>query len=171
MKDGQRVTIAESEVMGRLPILVLSTVLAVVGFGQITGTASRAIASAGGAELDYVWAITLIAAWALVVTARLWRDPREAATLEVTGIVLVIAGVATYVWAIFDGAVHDGASLWSAIEGRAMLLGLATATILNITGRAILLVRRMIWTPRLGRGDVDLDTTPPDLPPTAPRSR
>lgn len=136
------VAIAEARVMGKLPVLVLSLALSAASLGQIADVpASKAIGEFGGTALDYVWVACLLLSTTFVAGSWFIRDNGRSAIIEIGGIALLVLGLATY-----------AAALWSlpgGLTNRLIIFALVGSSILNTTGRAALLWRRVVWVERV----------------------
>lgn len=134
--------ISNSRVMGSHAVTVTAAVMAVTGAGQLLGLGGSAVLSQfGGAWLDLMWSWMLVVAFFLVLAAR-WREAKDAidaAWLEIGGILLIAV-----VFILFTGVVIAYTE-----GGGALFLTCAfVAQTLNMLGRGMLLLRRIIWLER-----------------------
>lgn len=138
MKD-VTVNIGDSQVMGRLPVMVTSTVLSLTAISQVTeGLGSEVLTTFGGTWLNWFWFVCAMLSSVLVYAARLNANkrPQNSAILEIGGIALMDVVILTYALAVWDSV---------GFKGTLFALGLCLSVALNCSGRAVLLWRRRRW--------------------------
>jgi len=142
-KDGPH--LRESPVMGRTPVLVLGVAITIAAIAQVINfPGSRVISKAGGAQLDLAWSLTLITGALLVWISRIvkFKITSSEIAIEVAGIFLMSVGMVTYIVTLVTSEPNG-------LEGRLFVTCLAVSTIINILGRAFLLVRRIFFVEKL----------------------
>lgn len=132
----REVVIGNSSVMGRLPVIVLSTILALAGMLQVGSSSrtSKVVAGFGGTQLDWAWAGCLLSACLLIWIARVRAAHYDSSYFEIGGIILLDAGLVGYLVALYAENQFDHSGI---------IVALVAASIINCSGRAVLLHRRM----------------------------
>lgn len=134
----------DSTVMGRLPVMVLSGFIAAAGLSQFVGDyGSKVLSDFGGRDVSAAWGAVAMVAFLLVLTARFWPTPQDGAIIEIGGIVLIDAVVLVYALTLLGEP--------GGIEGRVFVTGICCSTMLNVSGRAVMLWRRRTWVRRVAR--------------------
>lgn len=140
--------IANSRVMGGAAVNVTSTAGMLAGVIQVLGGfgSSNVVNGFGGVEVDALWGSMLVVQWLFVVAAR-WRERRgrpgdavDGAWIELGGILMLAVVIAFYVVVVLKQP--------GGLDGRVFIALVLSAQVLNLIGRGLLLVRRVIWLER-----------------------
>lgn len=130
------VKIADSPVMGRLPVQVLSLALGCAAIAELAGSyGSKTLEGySDGHDVFFItWSGMLILATIFVWVGRYHRSRSVGVMFELAGIALIIMALAAYVVALWD---------YTKFDGTGIIAALTISTILNVAGRGLLLVRR-----------------------------
>lgn len=139
-------TIANSKVMGAASATLAAVAALIAGVAQLVGVwGSNVVTEFGGLRLDVAWAVSLIMGGVLVLAARVResQDPVDGAWLEAGGLLILAVCLQVYVTVI----IKQGGGL----DGRLFVVLMLSSTAINLCGRALLLVRRIVWIWRAAR--------------------
>lgn len=128
--------VREANVMGRTAVAVCIACWQIPAVGYLLGLASStAVSDSGSTVLPFVWSGCFILAGVLMVAVYRLNDETERAVVEIGALVVFVTAMCVYLALILDRA--------SSLDGRLAILALLLSLLINLIGRAVLLVRQV----------------------------
>lgn len=139
--------VEESQVMGRLAIVVCVAFWQLPAIGYLTGVAGSAAISdvSGGGAIPILWSTCFVLAGIGMIGVFTTSIPTRQAQRELVVLVVFTVAMTVYLAAILERA--------QTLDGRLAIIALLGSMIVNCLGRAVLLIRQLVAVAAVKRGD------------------
>lgn len=141
MRLGEQVNVREATVMGRAAVAVVVAFWQIPALAYLTGItgASVAISKLGDHAVALTWSGLFVVSGVLMLLVYRLQRPGDQARLELCVLLLFTVAMGVYLTAIYAAA--------TTLDGRLAIIALLGSLIVNLVGRALLLIRQL-WRER-----------------------